>query len=148
MRVIDGIEEPFDILFACNDTRKSQDLEWRVVRMYTHIDAILLTYWHYGSKEISHILAKLVSCDALILLQQSLEYRYRIEVSLLDVSVDKSLGLDDDGINEIVLFSLCNDFIKFLDLSENLRLIISLSTLASKNLDIKICKTCIIKVKR
>ena len=105
MRVIDGIEEPFDILFACNDTRKSQDLEWRVVRMYAHIDAILLADRHYGSKEISHILAKLVSCNALILLQQSLEYRYRIEVSLLYISVHKSLSLDYDRIDQVILFS-------------------------------------------
>lgn len=117
MRVIDGIEEPLDILFACNDTRKSQDLEWRIVRMNAHIYAILLAYWHYGSKEISHILAKLVSCNALILLQQSLEYCDRVQIVLFDVSVNESLSLDNYRIDQVVFFGFRDSLVKFLDLA-------------------------------
>ena len=61
MRVIDSIEEPFDILLACHDTRKAENLERRIVRMDTHVYAIFLAYRHYRSKEISHVLTELVA---------------------------------------------------------------------------------------
>ena len=91
MRVIYSIEEPFDILCTCHDARKAENLERRIVRMDAHVDAILLAYWHYSSKEISHVLSKLIASYAFILLQQSLEDRNRIKISFLDVSVDESL---------------------------------------------------------
>ena len=109
--------------------------------MYAHIYAIFLAHRHYFSQEISHILAKLVTGDTVILLQKTTEYLDRIQISFLDIAVHKSLCLYDYGIDKVVLFCICNDLVQSLDLLQNFLGIISFRTFATKNLQIEICES-------
>ena len=64
--IIDSIEEPFDILVTGYDTRKTEELHRRVVRMDAHIHAPLIACWHDSSEEVTHILAQSIAVDILI----------------------------------------------------------------------------------
>ena len=66
MRVVHSLEEPLDILLTCNDARKSEHLERRIVRMHAHVHAALLANWHDRLQEITHVLAQLFLGDAVV----------------------------------------------------------------------------------
>jgi len=115
--------------------------------MHAHIDTIFLAYRHDSGKEIPHVFTKLVAGNALILLKQPLEYRHRVQVTFLDVSIDESLCLHDDGIYKICLLRFCDHLVQRLHLLKNLSGIISLRPFSFKNPDIEVSKSRIIEEK-
>ena len=115
--------------------------------MHTHIQTVLLTYRHYGIEEILHIFLQLLPVYPFIFCKKRFESGNRCEISFLDVTVDKTLGLDDDGIDEIILFSFCYRLVKLLDLRQHFRRIVRSCTLPAKYLQVKIGKTSHIEIK-
>ena len=67
--------------------------------MYTHVDIIFFTYRHDCGQEIVHVLTQSFPVDIFVQSKQSFEDSDRIFVPFLDVTVDKALSLNNDGID-------------------------------------------------
>ena len=119
MRIVHCTEEPLDVLFTSDDSRKAEHRERRVIRMYAHIDAVFFAYRHYGSKEVPHILTKTVTCDSVILLQEGSENSDRVYIPFLYVAVHESLGLDNDRVYEVIFLFLSDHLVQFLNLCKD-----------------------------
>ena len=57
MRIVHCIEKPFYVLVRVYDAWQTEHRDWRIVGMYTHVDASLLAYRHDGLEEILHVFA-------------------------------------------------------------------------------------------
>ena len=103
MRIVHGIEEPFDILIRSHDTGKSEHRERWVVRMHAHVHPALLANRHDGTQEVLHVLTKLILCDAVVERKQLTEEFYRLLVVFADVAAYKTLGLHDYVLHKLML---------------------------------------------
>ena len=86
MLVRNGVEEPLDILHVAYDTWQTEDWIRRIVRVYTHIDVVLLADWHDGVEPVLHVLLKLLLVDTIVKLEQVAELLDRSSIALAEVS--------------------------------------------------------------
>ena len=97
------IQEPLDILLGADYTRQAKDLDWGIIGVYTHVHVVLLTGRHDGLQEVFHVGTQLRLVNAFVQVQEITELLDGSLVVLAEVSAHESLGLDDDGLNQLVL---------------------------------------------
>ena len=148
MAVVDSIQNPRYVVGVGYNAGEPQYLEWRVVGVNAHIDAECFAHGHDGREEIPHILTQSGAVDTLVKRQQATEQFYRIFIALLDVAVDKTLCLDDDGVDKFVFFSLGNGLVECVYLCQCFVGIIILGLRPFENVYVEIGKAHLVEVKR
>ena len=141
------IKEPFNVLVAGYDAGQTQNLQWRVVGMHTHIHVPLVADRHNGFEEILHVLAKLVSRNVFIKVEQGTEYLYGFLVVFLDVAVHKALCLDDNVLHQTMFVLQGEHLLHVLYLSKRFGCIIGFGTISFENVAVEVSKLCMVEVK-
>ena len=148
MRVIDSIEEPFDILIASHDAWETEKLHRWVIRMDAHVHAPLIACRHDGSKEVAHVLTECIAVDILIECEKRAELAYWVEVFLRDVAIDKALSLDDDVLDHTVVVLLGHVLRHLISLCILFIGIILLCTFALEDVTLEIAELHLIEIER
>ena len=140
VRVVDGVEEPRDVLVARHYARQAKYREWRIVRMYTHVHAVLVAYGHYRREEVAHVLAQLLLRYTLIQVEQLTEQLYGVLVVLGNVAVDEALRLYDDVLHQLVVVLSRHHRLQPLHLGHHLGSVVLLGALTLQYAAVEISK--------
>ena len=120
VRVVHSLEEPFNVLVARYDARQAEYGEWWIVRVYAHVHAVLVAGWHYGRKEVAHVLPQLLFRDAFVKVEQLAEQFNGVFVVLRNVAVDEALCLHDNVLYKLVVVCRGHSLLQFLHLGHHL----------------------------
>ena len=108
-----SIEEPLDILFSTDDAWQAENLDRGIVGVDAHVHAVLLAGGHDGFEEVFHVGTQLSLVDAFIEVEELTELLDGRLVVLAEVTRYEALGLDDDGLNQLVVLLRCHGLGQF-----------------------------------
>ena len=151
------IQEPLDILLGADNARQTQNLDWGIIGVNAHIHVVLLTGRHDSLQEIFHVGTQLCLVNSFVQVQEITELLDGSLIVLAEVSAYESLGLDDDGLNQLVLTLRGHGLGQFIGLGQNTAALapalreLELSplltcALALKDIDVKVCELGVVEI--
>ena len=104
MNIWNSIEECLYVAVAVQNAWQTQDWEWRIVRMYAHINVVFIADRHNSLQPSLHVSLQVFLCHSVIQCQQLAEQLQRLFVALLEVACYEALSLYDDVIHQLKIF--------------------------------------------